>query len=197
PTDQYLLPGSPGYRDERIYPLNGPDLRRARAFAKGHLRGGKAVLYTTAALPDVSMGQILQRNLAAIGLQLEVKQLPGGLFERLATPGEPFDLGRVRWFFGRDPSYLNSLFDGRTIGKPGFINWSYFNSPKYNRLLERASRLTGTERSRAYGVLDVQLSRDAAPAIPVSIVNALTFVSSRVGCVVVHPYIDLAAVCLK
>jgi ABC-type transport system substrate-binding protein len=145
------------------------------------------------------MAQILQRNLAAIGLELEVKQFPGGagLFGRLATPGEPFDLGRVRWFFGGDPSILGFLFDGRTIGTPASKNYSYFDSPKYNRLLERASRLTGRKRYRAYGALDVQLSRDAAPAIPVSIVNALTFVSARVGCVVVHPFLDFAAVCLK
>ena len=30
PTDQFLQPGSPGFRDERIYPLRGPNLRRAK-----------------------------------------------------------------------------------------------------------------------------------------------------------------------
>ena len=63
-------------------------------------------------------------------------------------------------------SFLNWHFDGRTIGQPGFGNWSYFDSPKYNRLLDEASRLTGAARDRAYGELDVMLSRDAAPAIP-------------------------------
>ena len=47
PTDQYLLPHFLGYRNTRIYPLQGPDLRRARKLAKGHRRGGKAVLYTS------------------------------------------------------------------------------------------------------------------------------------------------------
>jgi oligopeptide transport system substrate-binding protein len=197
PIDHYLLPRTAGYRNVRIYPLNGPDLRRARALARGHTRSRKAVLYTTSSLTDVAMAQILQRNLKAIGIELEVKQLPGNLFDRLATPGEPFDLGRVRWFVGPDPSYLNFLFDGRTIGHPGFGNYSYFDSPKYNRLLERASRLSGSQRSRAYAVLDVQLARDAAPAIPVSIVNALAFVSPRVGCVVMNVFLDLSALCLK
>ena len=31
PTDQYLPPGVPGYVDENIYPINGPDLRRPRS----------------------------------------------------------------------------------------------------------------------------------------------------------------------
>jgi ABC-type transport system substrate-binding protein len=198
PTDQYLLPGASGYRDQRIYPLDGPDLRTARKLAKGHTRGGKAVIYVSTALPDVVRGQILQRNLKAIGLELEIKQFPNPVrFEKLATPGEPFDLARVRWFFSPDPGYLKDLFDGRTIGQPSFMNYSYFNSPKYNRLLDRAQRLTGEERYRAYGELDVQLSRDAAPAIPFAIFNESAFVSKRTGCVVMNPGIDLTAVCLK
>ena len=200
PTDQYLLPHFPGYRNTRIYPLKGPDLRTARKLAKGHTRGGKAVLYTSTSLGDVARAEILKRNLKAIGLELEVKQFPAGLIlEKLATPGEPWDIGRVLWFVPPDPAYLNSLFDGRTIGQPESINYSYFNSPKYNRLLDRASRLTGEERYRAYGELDVQLSRDAAPAIPVSATNFFTFVSPRVGCVVLNGFGNLAltAVCLK
>jgi ABC-type transport system substrate-binding protein len=198
PTDQYLLPQVPGYRNTRVYPLDGPDLRTARKLAKGHTRGGKAVLYTSTFTPDVARGQILKRNLKAIGLDLEIKQFPNPVrFEKLATPGEPFDLARVRWFFNPDPGYLKDLFDGRTIGQPSFINYSYFDSPKYNRLLDRASRLTGEERYRAYGELDLQLSRDAAPATPFAVFNASAFVSKRTGCVVMNPGIDLTAVCLK
>ncbi len=196
PSDQYLLPGVPGYRNVRIYPLKGPDLRTARRLAKNHLRSGKAVLYTNTSIADVAMAQVLRDNLKAIGLDVEIKQLPN-LFEKLATPGEGFDIGRFRWFGARDPASLNFMFDGRTIGQPGFGNWSYFDSLKYNGLLDRASRLTGEARYEAYSELDVQLARDAAPAIPVSVVNGLAFVSARVGCVVVNPFIDLTAVCLK
>ena len=198
PTDQYLLPHFAGYRNTRIYPLKGPDLRTARKLAKGHTRGGKAVLYTSTSLGDAARAEILKRNLKAIGLELEVKQFPAPI-PKIATPGEPWDIGRVLYFVQPDPSYLNSFFDGRTIGQPESQNWSSFDSPKYNRLLDRASRLTGEERYRAYGELDVLLSRDAAPWIPVSGTNLFTFVSPRVGCVVLNGFADLAltAVCLK
>jgi peptide/nickel transport system substrate-binding protein len=198
PTDQYLLPHFPGYQNTRIYPLKGPDLHTARKLAKGHTRGGKAVLYTSTSLGDAARAEILKRNLQAIGLKLEVKKFPAPL-EKLATPGEPWDIGRVLYFVSPDPGYLNSFFDGRTIGQPESANWSSFNSPKYNRLLDRASRLTGEERYRAYGELDVLLSRDAAPMIPISGTNLFTFVSPRVGCVVLNGFADLAltAVCLK
>ena len=57
-------------------------------------------------------------------------------------------------------------------------------------------RLTGEERYRAYGDLDVQIAGRRADD-PVSVANARTFVSARVGCVVLNPFLDLTAVCLK
>ncbi len=54
-TDQYLPPGLPGFRNERIYPLDGPDLKKARAAREGaHAeRQGRAVhpLRTQSASP--------------------------------------------------------------------------------------------------------------------------------------------------
>jgi peptide/nickel transport system substrate-binding protein len=198
PTDKYLSPSQAGYIDERLYPLKGPDLRTARKLAKGHTRSGKAVLYTTARPEDVSQAQVLQENLAAIGLKVEIVQFPGRLlFDQLATGAKDFDIGRIAWDHLPDPSWFTGIFDGRTIGQPDNQNWSYFNSPNVNRLFDEASRLTGDARDRAYGKLDVQLSRNAAPAIPIANVNAFTFVSARTGCVVVNPYLDLTAVCLK
>ena len=41
------------------------------------------------------------------------------------------------------------------------------------------------------------LSRDAAPAIPFAGLNAWAFVSAKVGCVIMNPFLDLTAVCLK
>jgi len=199
PTDQYLSPSQPGYREERIYPLKSPDLRRARALAKGNRRGGKAVLYTRSHPVDVAQAQVLQHNLKAIGLEVEIVQFPGQLlFEKLATDEKFFDIGRIQWGHSPDPSWFSFIFDGRTIGQLGNQNWSYFNSRKYNRLFDQASQLAvGSERERAYGELDVQLSRDLAPAIPYANTNAMTFVSARTGCVVLKPNLDLTAVCLK
>ena len=97
----------------------------------------------------------------------------------------------------RDVALLNFLFDGRTIGQVGTGNRSHFNSPVYNRLLDEASRLSGNARERAYGELDIRLSRDAAPAIPWAALNSIDFVSPRVGCVSFNPSLDLTAVCLK
>jgi peptide/nickel transport system substrate-binding protein len=195
-TDQYLPPGLPGFRDERIYPLQGPSLRIARRLAKGNLRGGKAVLYTIGIPVGVSQAQIVRANLAKIGLKVTIRQLPVGLyFDKLTRPREPFDIAWSGWLADLpDPSLLNDLFAGRNI--PG-SNLGRFDSPNYNALLDQASRLTGARRYQKYGRLDVDLARNAAPAIAYAYDNALTFVSARTGCIVLNPYLDLAAVCLK
>jgi ABC-type transport system substrate-binding protein len=199
-TDQYLTPIKLGFQDEHIYPLTGPDVNKAKQLAKGHTRSGKATLYVSTVPAPVAQAEIIRSNLEEIGLEVEVKAFPVGvLFEKLATPGEPFDIG---WIGSedtdRDPAqFMKLLFDGRTIGLPNNGNLSYFNSAKYNRLLDEAAQLKGDERYRAFGDLDVQLSRDAAPAIPYSYDNTLTLVGPRTGCVIVNPYLDLAAVCLK
>jgi ABC-type transport system substrate-binding protein len=193
-TDQFLPPLMPGFRNERLYPLKGPDLRTARSLAKGHTRRGKAVLYVRTAAEDVAAAQVLRRNLKAIGLDVLIKQFPVGvLFQKGETPGEPFDIYLVGWQASyKDPREFLGLFDGRSR-----LNYSRFNSTKFNRLLDRAGRLSGAERYRAYGKLDVQLARDLAPAIPYAVYTAWTFVSKRTGCIVVNPFLDLTAVCLK
>ena len=192
-ADQYLR-----LRDDKIYPLSGPDLRTARALAKGRTRGGKAVLYTRPDPAEVALAQILKKNLKAIGIEVEiVAEFAGNLiFDKLATGQKEFDIGRIAWG-NSNPSLLNQIFDGRTIGTKSNANWSYFNSPKFNALLGKASRLTGPERYRAYAALDAQISREAAPAVPIAQQNAIFFVSARTGCIIRRPWLDLTAVCLK
>ncbi len=202
-TDQYLPPFMPGFRNERIYPLKGAELAKARALAEGRTRDGKAVAYvSSSAAGSLAQGQVLAANLAQIGLEVEVKAFPSPvLFEKMKTPGEPFDIGSVGWIsVGAEwLTLLNWMFDGGTIANaPNFGNFSYLDLPKYNRLLERASRLPlGAERDRAYAALDVDLAKSVAPAIPISYDRILTLVSQRTGCVIVNPQLDLAAVCLK
>ena len=192
PTDQYTSPVTPGFRNERIYPLTAPDLRRARALAKGRLRSGKAVLYTCAEQqrPDcVGVPLVLQRDLKAIGLDVSIKKFPFPvLIQKLATPGEPYDL---TWLGEITP------YNDPALYFPQIQEISHYSSSKYDRLLAAAGRLSGPARYRAFGVLDVQLSRDEAPGIAVFNANAWAFVSARTGCVVMNPSLDLTAVCLK
>jgi oligopeptide transport system substrate-binding protein len=193
-TDQHIPQSVPGFRDERIYPLAGPDLRRARALAEGRTRSGKATLYTCDRPDCVAPAQILRRNLKAIGISVTIKRFPTQLFfEVVNRPKEPFDIAWLGWGGYNDPAlFIKAIFRGGESA-----NFSRFDEPVYNRLIDRADRLYGLARNRAYGRLDVQLARDAAPAIAYSVLNAWAIVSARTGCVVMNPFLDLSAVCLK
>jgi peptide/nickel transport system substrate-binding protein len=196
-TDQYLPPGMPGFRDARIYPLSGPDVDRARRLARGNLRGGRAVLYAFTGPTEAAQAQIVRRNLERIGLKVTVRSFPPPVvFEKVATPGESFDIALLGWLADiPDPSaFLDDLFNGRNAPGP---NFSRFDSPRFNRALDRASSSTGAARYREYGRIDVDLARNGAPAVAYAYDTALTFVSARTSCIVVNPYLDLAAVCVR
>lgn len=196
-TDQYLPPTFPGFRDADIYPLERPDLRRARELARGNTRGGKATLYVRDSPLPLAVAQLVKRQLTGIELDVEVKAIPGSaLLNRLVAPDEPWDLTVILWVADFiDPySYVNELFDGQFIG---YGNVGRFDSTRYNRLMRQAARLRGPERYRAYGELDVRLARDAAPSAAISVFSEPTLVSKRVGCIVLRPALDLTAACLK
>jgi peptide/nickel transport system substrate-binding protein len=201
PSDQYLPPNLPGFRNADIYPLERADLDRARALARGKLRGGKAVLYTNNTFLPMAFGQLVKRQLAEIGLDVEVRGIglhtaSAGYFTKLATPGEEWDLALGLWQPSYvDPyAYINQLLDARYIGGTNFIR---FDSRTYDQQMRQTARLLqGRDRARAYGALDVRIAREAAPVAAIDVLKEPTLVSERVGCVVLRPVLDLTAVCL-
>jgi YVTN family beta-propeller protein len=191
PADHYLPPGMPGYRDAHIYPTT-PDVAKARELAGG---GGRtAVLYTCNVSPCPEQAEIVKKNLAAIGLQVQVKMFPSDtLFAREATPGEPFDLAWEGWI----PDYLDpqamltSILEDSSVGPT-------FDDRRYQRKLTRAARLSGPERYLTYGKLDLDLARNAAPLAAFGNLPGNDFFSARIGC---QTYgidgMDLASLCLR
>ncbi len=201
-TDQFLPSGMPGFADANIYPLTGPNLRKAQRLASGHTRDGTAVMYVRNPAPlATARAQIVQYDLKQIGITVQIQ--PFSPARDPSRRGEPFDIadrgcGDIAPYF--DPfALLNLPFDGSLIRATGNTNLSYFNSRVYNRKLEAAAALTGAARYRAYGRLDVALARDAAPAVPYAVFNHTAFVSARIGCVKMSPIYgaSFGALCLK
>ena len=192
PTDHYLPPGMPGYSGARVYPLT-PNPARARALARG--RGRTAVLYTCEQPPCPQQAQILKTDLAAIGLQLKIKQFPLlKMWARTATPGEPFDITTGGWVanFPDPAGMLPVMLDGESVPYPAF------DDPAYQRRLTDTERLTGPERYVAYGKLDIDLARNAAPLLAYGNSSTSDFLSARIGCETYGIYgLDLAALCIK
>jgi peptide/nickel transport system substrate-binding protein len=202
PSDQYLPSIMPGFKDADIYPLERPDLQRAKALANGNVRSGKAVLYINSSPLPMAIGQLIKQQLGEIGLEVEVRGIPlhsatAAYFNKLATPGEPWDLAFGLWSPSYiDPfAYINLLFDGRFVGG---TNFSRFASTPHDKQMRRAARLPqGSIRQDAYAALDARLAGGPAPLAAVDFLNEPTLVSKRVGCIVLRPVLDLTAVCLK
>ncbi|MGL6278111.1 MAG: ABC transporter substrate-binding protein, partial [Gaiella sp.] len=197
PTDQYLPPGMPGFKDARVYPLK-PDVTRARALAGPTQR--VAVLYTCQESPCDRLAQTIKTNLAAIGIQVTVEAFPADEhFTRLGRPGEPFDLavgGYVGWAadFPDPANFLNFL-----VGTGSGGATPAFTDPGYQRKVQAASRLAGPPRYLTYGKLDAHVSRAYAPWVPLGNPVSRDFFSARMGCQVVNPVygVDLAGLCIK
>jgi peptide/nickel transport system substrate-binding protein len=199
PTDQYLPPGLTAFKDADIYPLDGPDVERAKELMGG--KTGRAVLYTCNESPCPERAQLIQSNLEAIGIDVEIKQWPRSVqFTKEGVRGEPFDIADEGWIADyADPSnFIIKLLDGRTIQAENNVNFSYFNDPEYNRKMDEAQQKTGEERDEAFAALDEDIARNAAPLAAWSVPNNIDFVSARVGCYQFQPvyFMNLAELCL-
>jgi ABC-type transport system substrate-binding protein len=183
-TDQVLPPGMPGFRDGNIYSLRGANATRANQLARGNTRGGKAVFYAFNTSFGPTVAQVVQFNLRQIGIDVEIKQFDRVVqHEKVGTRGEPFDISHSGWGADYpDPyNFINVLLDGRRIQATNNVNESYFNTPSFNAKMERASRLFGAARLRAYGALDIDISRNGAPLASYINTNARIFVGPDVG----------------
>ena len=198
PTDQYLPPGVPGYVDENIYPINGPDVAKAKELA-GDIHE-KAIMYTCDTSPCPETAAIVQQNLKAIGIDVEVRQFARAIqFSKEGTKGEPFDIAFEGWQADYpDPyDFLNVLLDGRTIKDANNVNFSYLNDPAVNAKLDAAAATTGSDRAATYAKLDAELVRDVSPLVAWGVDNDRDFFSSKVGCILHHAVygIDIATMC--
>ena len=187
-TDQILPPNMQGFRDAALYPIKGANPTRGRALANG-AKDDITLLHTTSPT-SVARAQVLKYNLEQIGLSVTLKPQPFAVAIRTAdTRGSDFDMFLIAWFADYpDPfDFINVLLDGQNIQDANNSNYSYLSSPKYNKLMTDAAKLSGAARYDAYGKLDVDLMKNAAPWAPLSNGNVREFISSRVTNYLFHP----------
>ena len=199
-NDQYMPPSMRGFRNVAIYPRR-PNLSQARRLSQGQQRGGDGTFYCSNRAPAPATCQIVQANLRNIGLNMDIRLFPRATqFELAGRKGEPFDMTLEGWHMDYfDPYDFIFLVDGTTIRPANNVNFSYFNSPSFNRKITRAKTLVGTARYRAFSNLDQDLARNGAPLATYSSPNDRHYVSSRVGCYHYHPVFtwDYGALCLN
>ena len=187
-TDQILPPSIRGFRDAKIYPLQGANPTRAQQLAGGSNAEVK-ILHTTSPTA-VARAQILQFNLRQMGLRPELKPQPFAVAIKTAgDKGSDFDMFTIAWFADYpDPfDFMNVLLDGGNIQESNNSNYAYLNNATYNRRMNDAAKLSGNARYESYGKLDVDLMTNVAPWAPMHNGNTREFISNRVTNYIYHP----------
>jgi ABC-type transport system substrate-binding protein/DNA-binding SARP family transcriptional activator len=199
PADDYMSPDVTGATSSHLYPLAGPDLRRARQLV-GNVHA-TAIMYTPDVPPWLQEAQIIRRDLQPLGIDVQFKKFSFFDFlERINHRGEPFDLAVVAWRDNTtDPEEVLDTFDGSTINADVNNDLSYLSDPAFDRQLHAAAELSGYRRYRTYSKLALELERDLAPAAAFATTASRDFFSARMGCQLYQPAygIDLAALCLR
>jgi ABC-type transport system substrate-binding protein/DNA-binding SARP family transcriptional activator len=199
PADDYMPPSIAGATSSHLYPLAGPDLRRARQLA-GNVHA-TAIMYTPDVPPWLQEAQIIRSDLQPLGIDVQLKEFSVVDFlDQISHRGEPFDLAVAAGDnITTDPTQVLEGFDGSTITADGNSNLSYLNDPAFDQQLHAAAVLSGARRYRTYSQLALELEHDLAPAAAFATTASRDFFSARMGCQLYQTIygIDLAALCLR
>jgi ABC-type transport system substrate-binding protein len=165
PHDQMLPIGFPGYRPANIYP-NRPNIAKAKSLARGSTRNGKGVYYYGLTSPGPERMELMRSLLKQIGIDIEPRGFRGyAIYDAGGKRGSEHAFMTGGWCKDYpDPyDFINVLLYGGGIQAENNNNYSYFNNPAYNRKMERAAKLLGAARMKAYGNLDIDIVKNQAP----------------------------------
>ena len=182
PHDQILPPGFPGFRNANIYPAR-PNLTQAKSLARGATRSGKGVYYYGLSGSGPDRMELVRGSLKQIGVDIEPKGFRGfAIYDAAGRRGSEHAFTTGGWCQDYpDPyNFVNVLLYGGNIQADNNNNLAYFNTPAYNKKMERASRLLGDARLKTYGALDIDISKNQAPWASWNNPNHQFFFGSRV-----------------
>jgi ABC-type oligopeptide transport system substrate-binding subunit len=187
-TDQILPPGMGGFHDVKVYPIQGSNYAKAKSLAGN--KCGSIRLDTTTSAVGQALGQVLKFNFTQMGCNVNIKLFQGfQLYVADGTKGEPFDAAIAGWNQDYpDPyDFIDILLNGQNIHAANNNNLAYLNVPKINRLMAAANRKIGPARYRAYGNLDILLTKSYAPWAAYDNRNVREFVSAKTGGYIFQP----------
>jgi ABC-type oligopeptide transport system substrate-binding subunit len=187
-TDQILPPSMPGFiENNSLYAYKGANPTVAKKVA-GDVSNVPAIrVLGRNSAAGVNLNQLMAYELQQMGLKVKTENVPTSqLFSRAGNPKSGgYDMARLGWQADYpDPSnFINVLFNGADVPTTdaGSNNWSYFNNPTFNAAMAKAALLSGDARYKAYGNIDIQMMKQAAPVAPLLNNNNRIIVSSRIS----------------
>jgi peptide/nickel transport system substrate-binding protein len=174
-----LAPGWLGYHPYDLYPTPGgrgdPAKARALLAEAGYPNGLTLGFVALGSGRYAATIKPIQESLKRAGIDLKVTRYQGSdLWDKsLAIPAKRLEhqLGQAIWnpdYLGEDNARQTIVpqFDGRLLGTHLVANYSEYNNPAVNRLIDRAlAEPDQTRRATLWGQIDQRIMRDA-PLVP-------------------------------
>jgi peptide/nickel transport system substrate-binding protein len=188
PANQPLPPGMPGYdKNYNGYPY---DIEKAKILLKkaGYGDGFSTELYANNTDPNPRIAQAIQQDLAAIGIQAEIKTLAQSTV--IAAGGEP-DQAPMIWSGGMawiadfpDPSnFYGPILGGAGAVKGGW-NWSWYVNKDLDAKAAAADAISdparSAERLEMWRSIYISVMEDA-PWVPIFNELRFTMRAERLG----------------
>jgi ABC-type transport system substrate-binding protein len=186
PWTHLFNPGVPGWRNTTIYKHN---LAKAKSLAAGHLRDGKiTVFYRSSGSTNPAQAQIVKQDLINLGFSsnnINMKPQSGGdIYTSMGKKGTDADLGvSMGWCsdFPDPYDWINVLLYGPSIQAENNVNYSYFNSSKWNARMASAAKLVGPKRLKVYGQLDLDIMNKSSTMAIERTYNNRYFFSNKIN----------------
>jgi len=186
PWTHLFNPGVPGWRNVSIYKQN---MTKARSLARGHMKDGKiTIFYRSSGTTNPAQALIVKQDLINLGFSngnITMKPQSGGdIYTAMGKRGTDADMGvSMGWCSDYPDPYdwINILLYGPSIQAENNVNYSYFNSSKWNARMANAAKLVGPKRLKVYGQLDLDIMNKAAPMAIERTYNNRYFFSNKVN----------------
>jgi peptide/nickel transport system substrate-binding protein len=170
PWSHLFNPGVPGWISSNPYPLNKPNITKARSLAGNIGNKDINVWYRSSGTINPAQAQIVKRDLARMGFaenNIHMKGFSGAeIYDAMGVRGNDADMGvNMGWCSDYPDPYdwINILLYGKGIQAQNNVNYSYMNVAKWNKKMESAAKLTGNKRLNVYGKLDLEITKQASP----------------------------------
>jgi ABC-type transport system substrate-binding protein len=153
PANQALPPAMPAYDKAETGYAYDPDRAKALLAEAGLADGFSSVLYAMNTDPNPRIAQAIQQDLAAIGVNVEIKSLdPSVVIQAGGTEGEAPMIwsGGMAWIADfPDPSNFYWAILGCGAAAPGGWNWSWYCNEEVDAMAGAADAMTDPAQAQA------------------------------------------------
>lgn len=137
---------------------------------------------------QVQMAQILQANLAEIGITLEIKVMPWlSLVEENASPDTAPEMSALNMgaFTGDSVFFLKQNFHSMYSGQP--YNWSFYENPEFDEVIDKATSTVDETEKQEYLNTAQEILVDDCAALYITSPNSVEAINNKYQGFKIHP----------